>query len=116
MNKTEEIKLKTLKKHYKKIENNKYFSVVHWNCNGIKSKIEELIVFCNENKPDFISLNEIKCNQMEANNNLNIKNYNYLHKTRNNNLGGGVAILIKNTIVFEKLDLDVINSEIIGIK
>jgi len=116
MNKTEEIKLKTLKKHLKKIENNKNFSVVHWNCNGIKSKIEELIVFCNENKPDFISLNEIKCNQMEANNNLNIKNYNYLHKTRNNNLGGGVAILIKNTIVFEKLDLDVINSEIIGIK
>ena len=48
---------------------------------------------------------------------LNINNYNLLHKTRDNNKGGGVAILIKSNIKFEVIDnLDKFNKEIIGIK
>ena len=53
---------KILKKNQKisktqKILEKKEFSIVHWNCNGICKKIDEVVLFINKVKPDIISLN-----------------------------------------------------------
>ena len=49
--------------------------VVHWNCNSIKNKINEFLVFIQLHKPDIVSLNEIKCCETWANETLNINGY-----------------------------------------
>ena len=50
--------LKQKKSLIEKIEKKELF-VVHWNCNSVKNKIEELKLFIDKNRPDVISLNEI---------------------------------------------------------
>ena len=91
--------------------------IVHWNCNGLSGKIEELKLFLKLESPDIISLNEIKCNQALANLNFNALNYNSCYKIRDNSIGGGVALLVKSSINFEELDLmNEFNCEIVGIK
>jgi hypothetical protein len=49
--------------------------IIHWNCNSIKDKIDTLKAFLQDEKPDLMSLNEIKCNETEANNIFYIDNY-----------------------------------------
>ena len=91
--------------------------IVHWNCNGLSGKIEELKLFLKLESPGIISLNEIKCNQALANLNFNALNYNSCYKIRDNSIGGGVALLVKSSINFEELDLmNEFNCEIVGIK
>lgn len=61
-------------------------------------------------------LNEIKLDKQRPNNLLNIRDYLSIHKFRNYR-GSGVAILIKyNMELSELVKLDVLSSEIIGIK
>ena len=57
----------------------------------------------NETTQDIILLNEIKCNEYQANDLLNISGYNCEYKIRNEN-GGGVAILIKSQIKYEVIE------------
>jgi exonuclease III len=94
--------------------------ITHWNCNSINNKIEEFKLFLNTNKPDIISLNEIKNIEIKANFLFNkINNYSFIHKHRENNKngGGGVAILIKNNFKFATLNIfDHLNLEILCIK
>lgn len=52
------LKQKKSLKTKKRIEKKELF-VVHWNCNSVKNKIEELKLFIDKNRPDVISLNEI---------------------------------------------------------
>ncbi len=91
--------------------------LIHWNCNGIGNKVEELKLFIKKEWPDIICLNEIKQNEFTANYNLNIEHYETLFKVRVDKVGGGVAMIIKNTLDFEQISgLDHFESEIIGIK
>ena len=94
------------------------FKIIHWNCNSVKNKASELKQFLIINKPDLLSLNEIKCDKYWANVTLNIENYNLVYKCRNNK-GGGVAFLIKKCHVFAEIDLNCLSSnnetEVIGI-
>ena len=94
------------------------FSIVHWNCNSIKNKIELLKFFLSNNKPDVVFLNEIKCNKVTCNLLFNeIKNYKCIYKYREKNNGGGVALLIKDEIQYDQCYLfENHNTEIIGIK
>ena len=88
--------------------------VIHWNCNSIKNKINEFLIFIQLNKPDLISLNETKCCETWANELLCISGYNSAYKCRNIN-GGGVAILIKDKYEFDEITMELFNEEIIGI-
>lgn len=66
-------------------------------------------------KPDFLSLNEIKCCEHWANEKLRIRGYNYVYKCRNNH-GGGVALLVKEDIIFNEINLEIFPDEIVCIK
>jgi len=91
-------------------------SILHWNCNGLTSKIDELETYLVLNKPDIVSLNEIKCNHHSAIFNLNMLHYNSIFKIRDAKMGGGVALLINKNISFEEINLNEYNTEIVGIK
>ncbi len=61
-------------------------------------------------------MNEIKQNEFTANYN-HIEQYETLFKVRIDKVGGGVAMIIKNTLNFEQIaGLDHFESEILGIK
>ena len=108
---------KIKKNKHQSCKNKKNFNltVLHWNCNGLKSKIDELETYLLSKRPDIVSLNELKCNNNEAIYNLNMLHYNSIYKIRNNNQGGGVALLINKKLKYEELDLDE-TQEIVGIK
>ena len=97
---------------------NDSINIVHWNCNSIKSKIEFLKLFIKKNHPHIISLNELKCNNIEMNMLFNdLIEYNCYYKCRVNNKGGGVALLVKKNLQHvECSDFDFLNLEIICIK
>ena len=89
--------------------------IVHWNSFKMTiSKCEELNEFIKKNNPDIMSLNEVKMNHEEANYYLNFNNYKTFHKPRekNSRYGGGVALIIKNSIdhtesnILEHLNLE----------
>jgi exonuclease III len=49
----------------------KNIKIVHWNCNSINNKFEELKIFLYKQNPDIIMLNETKINDFTANNLFN---------------------------------------------
>ena len=93
---------------------NSTLKIFHWNCNGLASKIKQLEQYLHTNKPDIISLNELKCNDLTANLLLQNTNYNYTFKVRDNNKGGGVALLIRKGIDYRIIDQNECD-EIVGI-
>ena len=68
----------------KNFQKKKAFSltIVHWNCNGLSSKINQLNTYLTNNSPDILTLNELKCNTNSAIYNLNQLNYNSIYKLR----------------------------------
>lgn len=91
---------------------------IHWNPNSIKNKLEEFSDFLAKYQPDFVSLNETKLNQTNANKYLRINGYETVHKARNDlNGAGGCALLIKNNIKYEiNEEFDELNLELCSIK
>ncbi len=76
-----------------------------------QNRCKELEQFIDDSQPDIISLNEVKMNKEEANQFLNINNYSTYYKPRikNSIYGGGVALIIKNTI--EHTESNISNNE-----
>jgi exonuclease III len=107
-------------------QHNKLLKICHWNCNGLNSKIKQLQLFLSSSEPDIVCLNEIKTHDENANNLLNdLKRlkpslgYNSIYNCRTNGLGGGAAIIIKNTIDFQTIpppafptDIEIVGAEI----
>ena len=96
-----------------------FVSIVHWNCFKLNSvRRHELHDFLNKTKPSIVSLNETKLTKEEANYHLRFDNYSTFYKPRpkNPNLGGGVALLIRNDIQAEQTTIfdQFTNDEIIG--
>lgn len=90
----------------------KNFKILNWNSNGLKNKTIELTQYLQEHEIDIALITETKLNQTDK---INIKNYETYRKDRPTN-GGGVAIIIKNTI-HHSLIPDTHNIlEILGIK
>ena len=108
-------------KSVNKLRNNKTkhiskLKIMHWNCNSIKDKVEGLSRLLKKEKPDVFSLNEIKCNENEANDKLRFDKYIPYFKFRTNK-GGGVAILIHEDIESEEIKMpEWCSAEIIGTK
>ena len=78
-------------------------NIIHWNCFKMTpNRSAELDSFIRQNKPDIISLNEVKLEEHSANYYLNFENYKTIYKPRQKGsiFGGGVALLIKDQIEF----------------
>ncbi len=93
--------------------------IIHWNCNGLRSKIEELKTYLGKERPLMVSLNEIKLDSELANYYCRVKGYSTISQSRasGGNLGGGVALLIRDDLVFTKLDcLDDLKLELVAAK
>ena len=82
--------------------NNNQLLLIHWNCNPIKNKIDELNEFCKLYKPHIISLNETKLSEENAKYYLELPNYNIVHRARSKtvNGAGGVALLVRKDVKF----------------
>lgn len=72
-----------------------YTNVGFANINGLKSKLEELKDFINEQNLDVMLVNETHLRPCQ---NAKIQNYNFFRKDRLINKGGGVAIYTKRSI------------------
>jgi exonuclease III len=94
--------------------------LVHWNCFKLtEMRLIELQTFLIENNPDIISINETKLSEEKANLSLRFDHYIPYHRCRKNNavFGGGVAILINDTITHMLIsDLDVNDIEVLALK
>jgi hypothetical protein len=97
----------------KKVKTIKQIKAIHVNCNSIVGKLEMLKVLINREKPDILSLNEIKCTETTANDIFNIDNYLPYYKCRTEH-GGGVCLLIRDSIESEEIKIPFEELEIIG--
>ena len=78
-------------------------NIISWNANEINSnnKIDLLNNYSLKEKIDIILLNELR---VKKNKKLKIRGYTTIRRDRNDNSGhGGVAILIKNSVVIWSL-------------
>ena len=73
--------------------------ILFWNCNGLRTGIDELRDFVQQNPVDLILIQEVKCKSSKF---LKIKNYKLYHTPRitNNEISnfGGTAIFVNNKI------------------
>ena len=76
------------------------FKAMHLNIRGIRSKLNELKLFIKAEKPDFISLNETF---LKPSFKVKIDGYNIIRKDRVYGSHGGVAIIIKDTIITKEI-------------
>ena len=101
------------------ISHKPFLKIVHWNCFKLdKIKLNELKLFLNEFEPDLISLQEVKLNQEQANLFLRFDSYSVYYKPRERNptRGGGVAILVNNSLMNTRINGLNNKLEIIGVK
>ena len=96
--------------------------IVHWNCFKLtRPRLGLLKLFVHVNKPDIVSINELKVRDEVANIMLRFKNYSTYHKVRqaglgNPNCGGGVALLVRDGLPHSQIrDIDS-ELEAIGVK
>jgi exonuclease III len=90
--------------------------ITHWNCNHVLNKIAQIEAYLSSIKPHILLLNETKNTEEEANLKLRFPKYNTINKCRSLGNGGGVSLLVHNSICFEEVDyLKALKEEIIGI-
>ena len=101
-----------------KINTFKNLKILHWNANGVTGKVEEIKNLINEFKPDVVSLNETKTNSTTESYIYEICELGYKPRIKsrpdkkeivregNVNVGGGVALLVRDTIVNWPIDLE----------
>ena len=82
--------------------------VCQFNCFALNPRTEQVRDFMLSNDIDFLAMNELKVSEEKSNELLNsvLANFNVVIKTRqkNNDCGGGVAIIFKKSIVCTELD------------
>jgi hypothetical protein len=116
----------------KKLKKIDKLKVLIWNPNKLYGKFEGFNDLCKKKKPDIIGISELKCNTPELNyvvsrlneaiENHRIKyKYEYVAKIRKlengreNNNGGGSAILIRSDLVWSEIKITT-NLEAVGIQ
>ena len=85
-----------------KLQNN---SILQWNCRGIRTNYEELLILFDKYNSKVICLQETF---LKDTNHLNIKNYNlynHLHKD-GHRASGGVSILVRKDIPQHQITID----------
>ena len=79
-----------------------FLKIMHVNTQSLKNKIYEISAIMNEEKPDILTLNETFLKDTDS---IKFRGYNMIVKNRKTKNGGGVAILVKEDIVYNKIDL-----------
>ena len=74
-------------------------NITFWNCQGIRSKHEELELYLKENSIDIIALNEMFLHNKI---NFKIQGYDTIRNDHSTGSRGGVAFLIKHGLVVNK--------------
>ena len=74
-------------------------NLMFWNCQGARSKREELELYLKENEFDIVALNETFLTKKT---NFKIHGYDTIKSDRSTGHGGGVAFLIKHGLVVSK--------------
>jgi ribonuclease HI len=79
--------------------------LIQWNCQGIRSKKDELLNIIDIHKPATLAIQETK---LWNNNDFKVPNYTILRKDGHFNVTphGGVALLIHETIPFNQIELN----------
>ena len=83
--------------------------IVQLNVNGLKNKLDELIHWLHKNDVKIAALQETKLH--EKSKLPNIPQYNLVREDRQRDKGGGVAYLIHESILFEKLPKNFLKSQ-----
>lgn len=92
----------------------KSIKLSHFNINGLLGHFVELKDFIDVHNIDIMLLNETK---ISAKRNIKLSGYDCIRKDRNDlGTGGGVMILIRNTIKYHEIDLQTKSIETVGIK
>ena len=74
--------------------------ITHHNIRGYPKHKSELQAFLEDHSPDVVTLNET----MSKGYNYKMPHYNSLTRDRTTGKGGGVAILLRNDIIYEEID------------
>uniref|UniRef100_A0A1B0DFL9 Uncharacterized protein n=1 Tax=Phlebotomus papatasi TaxID=29031 RepID=A0A1B0DFL9_PHLPP len=82
-------------------EENNSLRVLQWNINGVRSKLQDLIVLCSQEKIDVMLLQETKITPRCS---LRIPGYKLFRSDRTDR-GGGVLVGVKNTIPADRLSI-----------
>ena len=82
--------------------NSSKLKLAHINIRSCRNKEVEISLFLKENDIDILSLNET---WLKSNFKLDIPNYTIARRDRLRRQGGGVAILVRNDIKFDIIDL-----------
>ena len=76
--------------------------IIFWNAQSLSEKLNELRNEISKVNPEIIAIVET---WYKDNNAPTIKNYNEIHKNRENQRGGGIQIFVKDTIGFQEISL-----------
>lgn len=77
------------------------FKLLQFNCNGLRSKIIEIISFMKANQIKIAAIQETKLN--ESSTLPNLGDYVLIRKDRTKDAGGGLAFIVHNSIQYQKL-------------
>lgn len=88
------------------MDNNLSLNICQWNCRGVRGKIFELEQFAN-NWDIFMLIETFLKPEQHS---FQIRGFNTVRFDRIMGRGGGIAILVKNNLIFETIELD-FNSE-----
>jgi len=75
------------------------YKLILWNARSILNKKTELNYLTYKENPGILAINETWLKEKDT---LNINNYTVIRKDRNNQIGGGLAVCIKNDIQHKK--------------
>lgn len=75
------------------------FSVMYFNCRSLLPKFDELAALCSTNMPDVVCLVETWLCSDILDTEISIPNYSIVRLDRNRH-GGGVAMYIKNSLLY----------------
>ena len=89
-------------------------SIGHWNANGVRRNLSEIRQFMLEHNVDILLLNETK---LKSTVKFNILGYDSVRKDRaDGRAGGGVMILIKQSVQYTEIPAKTNNLETVAIK
>ncbi|GFU97662.1 putative RNA-directed DNA polymerase from transposon X-element [Trichonephila clavipes] len=95
-----------------RLKNNSNLTLVSWNANGIRTRVDEFREFISEWNPDIINLQET---HLQPCHHLAFPNYN-IYRTDRTCRGGGTAILIKRSIPHHEIVINNPSFETTAIK
>ena len=80
-------------------------TIIQWNCRGLKSNYNDLLVLLSKHSPGVVCLQET---MLPENDNLTLKNYSLYNYICTSNLrtSGGSTIAVANTVAQSKINLN----------